>query len=151
MLNTPTKRRRQKIVDLEVQGAMLRKIAVHWGLFFVCNTLALLIWIKMFEMPDQTWGTIANECLRRYFPFVLVTSVLFPAFLLDTLKFTSRFAGPIYRLREALRQAAAGEVVKPVSFRSQDYWSEIATNFNRVAGLVDHTKSDATTTQTLQK
>lgn len=145
------KRRRKNIVDLEVQGAVLRKVAMHWLMFFSCNTFALLAWVKMVEMPDATWETVFTVCLSRYLPFVLVTSVLFPAFLLDTLKFSSRFAGPIYRLRDALRRAANGEVVKPVTFRTQDFWSEMATNFNRVAGLSEPANTDDRATGAIRK
>ena len=57
---------------------------------------------------------------------------LIPAFVWDTLKLTNRFAGPISRLRGALADASAGRATTPLQFRTNDYWKEIAQNFNCV-------------------
>ena len=146
-MQTSGKKRRQKsIVDVEVQGAILRRISVHWLLFFIGNSLALLMWVKLFELPDLPWKEVAAECLRRYFPFFLVSLVMLPAFVWDTLKLTTRFAGPIHRLRTALKRVASGEKIKPIKFRHGDFWNEIANNFNRAVGAVDpaHTAEAAT-------
>lgn len=148
-MQTSGKKRRQKsIVDVEVQGAVLRKVALHWLLFFVGNTLALLAWVKLFEMPDSPWNEVVSECFRRYFPFFLVSIVMLPAFIWDTIKLTTRFAGPIHRLRTALKQVASGEKIKPIKFRHGDFWNEIANNFNRAVGAVDQTHAADAATQT---
>ncbi len=131
MSQTNTKRR-NTLVDPEVQGGVLKKIAVHWGVFFVCNALALMIWIRLFEQPDASWGQTFSDALKRFLPFFVITMALIPAFVLDTLKLTNRFAGPILRLRSALSDASRGESIEPLHFRTNDYWQEIAKNFNSV-------------------
>lgn len=125
-------RRSKALVDSEVQGGILRKVAVHWVLLFVCNTMALAIWLRLFEAPDVTWSETFQECWSRFLPFFVVTCALIPAFVWDTLKLTNRFAGPISRLRQTLRDASQGKAVKPLHFRTNDYWAEIASNFNLV-------------------
>lgn len=127
----PTKRR-ITLIDREVQGSVLKKIALHWALFFVCNAIALTIWIRLFEQPDAGWGQTVADTFRRFLPFFVITLALIPAFVWDTLKLTHRFAGPIHRLRMALADANAGRAVAPLHFRSNDYWKEIAQNFNAV-------------------
>lgn len=129
--------RRRALVDSEVQGGVLRKIALHWVIFFVCNGLAMMIWIRLFERPDADWGATFHETLLRFFPFFVITMALIPAFVWDTLKLTNRFAGPIHRLRSALADARAGRAVSPLHFRSDDFWQEIATDFNAVIGRQD--------------
>lgn len=124
--------RRTALVDPEVQGGVLKKIAVHWFVFFVCNALALMIWIRLFEQPDAGWGQTFGDTMRRFFPFFVITLALIPAFVWDTLKLTNRFAGPILRLRSTLSDASRGEAVQPLQFRTNDYWQEIATNLNTV-------------------
>ena len=131
MAQTTTKRR-QKLVDPEVQGGVLRKIAIHWVLFFICNALAMMIWIRLFEQPDADWGQTLGDTLLRFLPFFIITMALIPAFVWDTLKLTNRFAGPILRLRSALADASAGRAVSPLHFRNNDFWQEIAENFNCV-------------------
>lgn len=131
MIST-SKRRTKALVDPEVQGGILRKIAIHWVLFFICNAIALMIWIRLFEQPDADWGQTFGDTLRRFLPFFIITMALIPAFVWDTLKLTNRFAGPISRLRSALADASAGRATPPLQFRTNDYWKEIAQNFNSV-------------------
>ncbi len=131
-MSTSTIKRTKTLVDPEVQGSVLRKITIHWILFFICNAIALMIWIRLFEQPDADWGQTFGDTLRRFLPFFVITAALIPAFVWDTLKLTNRFAGPIMRLRSALRDAGAGHQVKPLHFRGSDFWQEIAQNFNKL-------------------
>ena len=131
-MSTSTIKRKKTLVDPEVQGSVLRKITIHWIVFFVCNSIALMIWIRLFEQPDADWGQTFGDALRRFFPFFVITAALIPAFVWDTLKLTNRFAGPIMRLRSALADAGAGRNVKPLHFRNSDFWQEIAQNFNKL-------------------
>ena len=125
-------RRARSFVDPEVQGGLLRKIAIHWILLFAVNALALVIWVRMFEQPETSWVTTFGDCIRRFLPFFVITVLLIPAFIWDTLKITSRFAGPVLRLRAALAGAAQGRDVEPLKFRNNDFWQEIADDFNAV-------------------
>lgn len=126
------KPRRKSLVDPEVQGGVLKKIFLHWGLFFLCNSLALTIWVRLFEQPEVGWGQSFIDTLIRYLPFFVITMALIPAFVWDTLKLTNRFAGPMLRFRAALRDARDGRAVAPLKFRDNDFWKEIAENFNAV-------------------
>ena len=144
MTTVPTKRSKT-LVDAEVQGSLLRRIAIHWVIFFVCNAIALMIWIRMFEQPDATWGQTFGDTLRRFLPFFVITAALIPAFVWDTLKLSHRFAGPMLRLRNALADAKAGRSVAPLHFRGSDFWKEVATNFNAVLKLGTEESSDEAT------
>ena len=145
MAHTNIKRRRA-LVDPEVQGGVLRKIAIHWVIFFICNALALMIWIRLFEQPDADWGQTFADTLRRFLPFFVITMALIPAFAWDTLKLTNRFAGPILRFRAALADASAGRAVETLTFRNNDFWQEIATNFNSVMKRCDPQATDTPST-----
>lgn len=48
------------------------------------------------------------------------------------MRLTNRFAGPIVRLRKALRSIANGEDITELKLRSGDYWFEMADEFNSV-------------------
>ncbi len=129
---TKATRRSKMFVDPEVQGGLIRMVALHWGLFFLCNSFALLLWMRLFEQPDAAWGETLVDCVRRFLPFFIITTALIPAFVWDTLKLTNRFAGPMTRLRSALAEAGAGRSVPPLRFRDGDYWIGVAEDFNRV-------------------
>lgn len=141
MTTVPTKRSKT-LVDAEVQGSLLRRIALHWVLFFICNAVALVIWIRMFEQPDAGWGQTFGDTMRRFLPFFVITAALIPAFVWDTLKLSHRFAGPMLRLRNALADAKEGRRVEPLTFRGSDFWREVATNFNAVLKLKSNPESD---------
>lgn len=148
MASIPSKRTRT-LVDSEVQGGLLRRVAFHWVLFFICNTLALVVWIRLFEQPDAAWSESFADTVRRFLPFFVITAALIPAFVWDTLKMSNRFAGPIRRLRDTLNEMKQGRSVPPLKFRENDFWQEIASNFNEVMRLrttsVD--EADATTSK----
>lgn len=134
-------KRTRALVDPEVQGGVLRKVAMHWVVFFICNALALMIWIRLFEQPDADWGQTFGDTFRRFLPFFVITMALIPAFVWDTLKLTNRFAGPILRLRSALSDASRGLKVDPLHFRTNDFWQQIAKDFNTV--VVDGERGNA--------
>lgn len=143
-MSTKNSKRSRTLVDPEVQGGVLRKIMTHWVLFFICNAFALMIWIRLFEQPDANWGQTFSDTLVRFLPFFIITMALIPAFAWDTLKLTNRFAGPILRLRSALADASAGRAIAPLRFRNNDFWQEIATDFNSVMKRCDAMPVDAT-------
>ena len=136
-------RRRRALVDPEVQGGVLKKIFVHWIAFFVCNAIALIIWVRLFEQPDVGWARTMVDTAIRFLPFFVITLALIPAFVWDTLKLTNRFAGPMLRFRAALRDAREGRPVPPLKFRDNDFWREIADNFNVVVARADLTKEES--------
>ncbi|MCC9603940.1 hypothetical protein LOC67_25595 [Stieleria sp. JC731] len=125
-------KRSRTYVDAEVQGSLLRRVAFHWILFFICNTFALMCWIRLFEQPDAEWGQTFGDTVRRFLPFFIITMAMIPAFVWDTLKLSHRFAGPMVRLRNTLKDIKAGRSVPPLKFRDNDFWHEIASNFNDV-------------------
>ncbi len=131
MAKTPAKRSKT-LIDSEVQGGLIRRVALHWVLFFVANTLALTVWVGLFEQPDATWRETMTVTVQRFLPFFVITMALIPAFVWDTLKLSHRFAGPILRLRNTLIDMKAGRSVPPLKFRDNDFWQELAGHFNDV-------------------
>lgn len=57
---------------------------------------------------------------------------LLPTFVWDTVKLANRFAGPMYQLRKEIRGVAGGEQLKPLRFREDDFWQDVATDFNKM-------------------
>jgi hypothetical protein len=80
-------------------------------------------------------------------PFLLVMFFLLPVFVMDTIKLSHRFAGPIFSLRRAIRSVALGEKPQPLKFRKKDFWHELAQDYNtmlvRFGALEDETDEAA--------
>jgi hypothetical protein len=80
------------------------------------------------------------------FPGLVISSFLLPIAILDMLWFSSRFAGPLARLRRSLNRLAEGEEVPPLYFRKGDFLHDVSRDFNlvlqRLGKLNDYTAAD---------
>lgn len=121
------------LVDRQVQWAISRRIVLHWFLFAVCLVLVNIVIRTIVTITEVPVLEAIKLAATRQLSVIVVMSMMLPMFLLDTLKLSNRFAGPIYRLRQALSRLAAGEPSQPLTFRAGDFWSEVADDFNRLA------------------
>jgi len=55
---------------------------------------------------------------------------------------SNKFVGPVMRLRNGLRDLAEGRPAQPLNFRDDDFWREMATDFNRAAAHVARAAAD---------
>lgn len=122
--------RTRSYVDPGVQGALLRKLSFHWFVLIAVNCGVFGVWSWLFERADASAGDAMSTAFSKCLPFLVTSAALLPAFLFDTLKLTSRFAGPALRLRAALSDASQGLPVRPMQFRHDDFWQEMAESFN---------------------
>lgn len=130
-------------VDRQVQGALVRRIVMHWFAFIVVSLVSVTIMQVLVGDPNLTLSEHFRDAWSRYALFGAVLVALLPAFLLDSLKLSNRFAGPIMRLRRALRQVADGETVDELKFRDGDFWREIATDFNRATARLQQPEAES--------
>jgi hypothetical protein len=77
-------------------------------------------------------GQLLLQTWRMFWPVFFASALVLPLLLADVLRVSNRFAGPMYRLRNALRDLADGKAVTPVKFREGDFWCNMADEFNRV-------------------
>ena len=123
--------RNKTLIDFKLQGALVRRILLHWlGFFVVASVVAFLLQV----LSDPLLGLEVH--LERLWwthgPFLVVMLFLLPVFVLDTVKFSNRFAGPIYRLKQTVRTIAQGGPATELQFREYDFWQDLATDFNRM-------------------
>ena len=55
---------------------------------------------------------------------------LLPVFVMDTIKLSHRFAGPIFSLRREMREVADGKPPQKLQFRQGDFWHDLADDYN---------------------
>ena len=136
-------KRRQHYVDSHVQGSLLRRILVHWALFFVIACLAVVVMQALMGDPNlPMMDRIRNEAGEFVFLGIILLS-LFPAFMLDTIRFSNRFVGPVARLRRVLRELGSEkEDIEVVKFRDSDFWADVADEFNKVSELVKNQRAE---------
>ena len=123
--------RKKTYVDPKVQGALVRRLVLHW-LAFVCVAATVAFSLQVLSNPLQPLGEHFQQLWWTHGPFLVVMVFLLPVFVLDTIKLSHRFAGPIYRLRQTIRKIAQGEAPPRLKFRDFDFWQGMAQDFNQM-------------------
>jgi hypothetical protein len=121
--------RRKKFVDAKVQGALARRIVFHWFLFFAVAAVSTLA-LQVLSNPFRPTGEQIRELWWTHGPFLVVMLFLLPVFVLDSVKLSHRFAGPIFSLHRAIREVAAGKPPRKLKFRQGDFWHDLADDYN---------------------
>lgn len=132
------KKRRKTFIDRPVQGQLLFRVFVYWslcmsGVFCILAGVPIVLSWFLTSGDAPTISQLVLQTWRMFWPALFASGLLLPFLLLDVVRMSHRFAGPMYRLRNALRDAADGKAVAPIHFRDGDFWCEMAEEFNQVA------------------
>src|SRR5436190_24167365 len=122
-------RRTKRFIDSRVQGALARRIIFHW-LVFVLVTSAVAFVVQVLSDPFRGLSSHLSDLWWAQGPFLLVMVFLLPVFVMDAIKLSNRFAGPIFNLRRAIRKVAEGETPRKLKFRQGDFWHDLANDYN---------------------
>jgi len=100
-------RRRKQYIDKAVQGALIKRIILHWLFFFTVAFFVLPFW-KLLSTGDfsrpftelmlRSWAETAS--------LLVVLVAMIPIFVWDTVTLSNRFAGPVYRFHNAIKSLA---------------------------------------------
>lgn len=121
--------RRNQYVNKKVQGTLARQLIKHWLLFFSVGCLITSLYQFLLN-PFQSFGEVMQQFWLQQGPFLVVALLLLPVFVLDSIKLSHRVVGPLVRVRCALQSLAKGEPVSPLTFRPEDFWHDLADEFN---------------------
>lgn len=128
-------RRNKTLVDPPVQKSLIRRMILHW-VVFVMAAMTLTLLLQYFGDPFKPLKWHLSELWWNQAPTLLSMIVLLPIFILDSIKVSNRFAGPILRLRSAIADISAGKNIEPVSFREGDFWQSLAHDFNTMVSKI---------------
>jgi len=132
------KSRRQHWVDAQVQGTLVRRVLMHWCIFFAGTLICWYVLQLLLGDPSKPIVERMTTSGSNILLLLVIMLSLFPAFALDTVRFSNRFVGPIARLRGAMRRLSEGSLPGKLAFRDNDFWSEVAEEFNL---LSDHVQN----------
>jgi len=127
------KKRGIVLVDPQVQWALGRRIILHWILFAGCLISINVMLQTIMAITESSFTEAVYAAAMKEGSVIVVMALMLPMFLLDTIKLSNRFAGPMFRLRSAMEKLSNHEPMKPLNFRTGDFWAEAADDFNRVA------------------
>jgi hypothetical protein len=124
-------RRRRLFVDAKLQGALLSHVALYWAYCLLSVGFIAVVWIVFAKRPPSS-AKLFEELWMNCGPALLGSILLLPLVLLDCLRLSNRFAGPMVRLNKAIKDLADGETARPVKVREDDFWCEFAQCVNRL-------------------
>jgi hypothetical protein len=129
--------RRQHWVDSDVQGKLVKRILFHWCAFFVVTLLCFSAMNAMLGNPERPLFERITSPGSGMILLGIIMLSMFPAFALDTIRFSNRFVGPIVRLRRGLRELGDHGPVSELNFRDNDFWSDVADEFNSAVRRIE--------------
>jgi len=121
--------------DREVQGALMLRIMLYWFFCLLSISLMLICW-NAYVGPSRRFIDLFSDLYYRYGPALSASLILLPVVMMDVLRMSNRFVGPVLRLRKGLRDVAEGRPAQPLNFRDDDFWRDMATDFNHAAAHV---------------
>jgi len=135
-------KRKKTYVDPQVQGALVRRLIFHWVSFLAVSS-AVTFCLQVLTNPLESKGQHFQNLWWTHGPFLLVMIFLLPVFVLDSIRISHRFAGPIYRLRQTIRSLAQGKSPQRLKFRDFDFWHGLAEDFNQMVDRLSNHETAA--------
>jgi hypothetical protein len=130
------RRRSIFFIDSKVQGALMMRTAIYWMFCLFSISVMLICW-NVYTGPARGFLDLINELSHRYGPVLIASLILLPIAMMDVMRLSNRFVGPVMRLRAALEDLAANKPVKPLNFRDDDFWRELASSVNEIAARLE--------------
>ena len=83
-------------------------------------------------MTDVSFAELGQRMISDlWFPMTM-SFLVFPIVAYDCIRFSNRIAGPIWRVRQTIRDINDGEPVRMITLRKDDYCNELADEVNRL-------------------
>jgi hypothetical protein len=123
-------------IDRNVQGALMARTVVYWFFSLFSVSLMLICW-NAYTGPAKPFNELVADLYHRYGPCLSASLLLLPIAVMDVLRLSNRFVGPVSKVRTALKELAAGRPVEPLHFRDDDYWRELAGDLNQLAARLN--------------
>lgn len=136
-------RRTQVFCDREIQGSLMWRAIYYWCFGLFATGFFVFLWSAAVTMTEMSSIGICNELARLFGPAVVGSLVMLPIVVYDVFQQSNAFAGPVYRLRVALRKLAEGEPVTPIRLRDGDMLTDVVEDFNTVLRRIEELEQSA--------
>lgn len=131
-----TYKRRNYFVNKQVQGI--------YALFIIISVsiVSLLVSMEILRSFYNAFGSGDNTFFAQIDTFFIVKVLLLlilGSLMIGVLALfaSHRIAGPIFRLNASMKKLARGQFNERVTFRKNDYFQEVASNFNSLAQTLE--------------
>ena len=121
--------RKKLFVDPQVQGQLVWRVCLYWLMCLLTVTF-MVVCYRIITGPARPFTWHFQELSVYLGPALVASLIILPVVVVDVIRVSNRFTGPLIRLRRSLRALAKGESVEPIRFRQNDFWQDFAEEFN---------------------
>ncbi len=138
-------RRSRRFIDRKVQTALIYQVLKHWLLLlFVAFTLLSFLTL-LFGNSEGPFVHQIQMVWSRHAMFLVIALLITPIYIRDVICLSHRFVGPVLRVRQELQCVAKGEPAHPIVLRKNDFWQELATDFNAALETMERKQATSAT------
>lgn len=127
--------RKRIFVSWAIQGRLATRLCGYWVLYH------FVLWHAMFayefcaqrlqsEISARSFQELYQDFYDRHQPLLFCALGMMPVFLIDLFHLTHKIAGPLVRLKNALKSLTAGGRAERIRFRKGDLLMELEQTFN---------------------
>lgn len=125
-----SRKRQRLLVEPKIQLALLWRVTGYWLYCLVAVMFLLVCWVFFTDRPSSS-AQLLSRMWTQFAPALAASFLVLPLVLIDCLRLSSRFVGPVFRLRQAMQVIAQGGPTPAVKFRDNDLWEGLSDDFNR--------------------
>ena len=120
--------RSHTMIDQPVQGALIGRVVSNWTSCLIAFSGIFFLWSVFLDgqVSRSTW----EHFQTRIIPCLLASYILVPIAIVDQLKLSCRFVGPVHEIKSTLRRTMLGDEIKPLELRRSDFWHDLASQVN---------------------
>lgn len=130
-----TTRRVRAFADVDVQSWIIVRCSIY-GLACVLYFSLMMLCSQWMQSPEAPLGSTLLRFLEDATYWLPGIFLLAPLAIHDLLKTSGRIVGPIVRLKSEMRLLIDHKSERPVEFRDDDAWHDVATLYNQLRGEV---------------
>jgi hypothetical protein len=121
-------RRRQVMLDQDVQGRLLGRLLWYWLAIVLAVGVGNWCWSLIVDSVPRS----LESSFRQILPGVIGSMFIIPLLMANLLRLSNRFVAPVIRLRNALKCLELGDRPAPLALRQHDFWWDVTARFNQL-------------------
>ena len=120
--------RKRVVVDQQLQSQLARRIVTYWGLTWLL-VFSLPILVRMFT-ENVPFQQLATQIIADFWFPIVMSVFMIPIVVWDSIRFSNRVAGPVYRITKTVRELAGQSPVRTLKIRQNDFCHDMVDAVN---------------------
>lgn len=118
------------------QTKLFFRVGIYWLIYTLTLFNLLFAWRLLREGPGDVLQQLVDTVYDNV-PLFLAFVMVAPWIALDSVKFSNRLVGPLYRFRKTMQSVTANEKVRPIRLRKDDFLIDMQDEFNAMLEAVE--------------